>query len=122
VEPHRLECSQIVYRSATAARHWDKERNAPTSHLFLRRPRDVTGLSVDFNVRVPDECAPEMSGKRGVVSLHTGWIRDRELDVIPDDTHAGIRGLPDPQSDRLKAEQHAAALVEIARVEWSLDD
>lgn len=91
-------------------------------------------LSVDYHVRVPDECAVLLApkSKKAILSLHVGRVRnvaiettpadEVRLDVIPDTpTHANIVGtpvppdLPDPDS---YAERVAAQLVAQSRVAW----
>ena len=85
-------------------------------------PQDEDGLSVDYNVAVPDGCAPDLSGKKAIVSLHVGWIRNLTLDVIPDtDMHAVITELPreaDGFDSAEAAENLARELAEMARTIW----
>jgi len=119
-----LPCSTIVYRTLTRSR--DLRDGLPTSEAFLRRARDTEGLSVDYDVAVPDGCGRGLSKKRAVVSLHVGRIRDSGLDVIPDEIdHANIIGLPPfPGEDYElieRAEQMAAKLVAHARTAWVKD-
>jgi hypothetical protein len=81
-------------------------------------------LSVDFNVAVPDGCATGLTGKKAIVSLHVGRVRDvPPLDVVPDEpTHANIINVPFYSSlsldERQLAEQLATKLVEQARTVW----
>jgi hypothetical protein len=112
-----LPCSTIVYRTITRRR--DFQGGRPLANAFLLRPTDTDGLSVDYNVAVPDGCAPHLSGRKAVVSLHVGRLRDLGLDVVPDSpTHANVVGLSRRDQDLLKAEQMAAKLAEIARPVW----
>ncbi len=85
-------------------------------------PKDDDGLSVDYNVEVPEGCAPHLTGKRAIVSLHVGRIRNLTLDVIPDaTTHANITELPreaDGFDSAEAAENIAQLLAEMARTVW----
>ena len=100
----QLPCSTIVYRTITKSKHIGND-GRPNAFEFHRRPphpqtgepRDVKGLSVNYDVQVPDGCAPGHTGKKLIVSLHVGRIRDThsDLDVRPDSvTHANIVGIP----------------------------
>ena len=124
----QLPCYIIVYRTITRKSDvWD---NGPSAFAFHRRPphpntgdlRDPNGLSLNYNVEVPEGCAPGHSGKQLIVSLHVGRIRDihTDLDVIADSKdHANIVGIPRQEADPEKLEQFAAALVIQSRVVWS---
>ena len=115
-----LPCETIVYRAITRARDFRDGRALASA--FHRRLSDSDGLSVNYAVPVPDGCAPELSGKRAIVSLHVGKMRDVQLDVAADtETHAAIVGLPhyDQLELRERAEQLAALLAEMARTIWS---
>lgn len=117
-----LECSTIVFRTVTRARDIGPDER-PLANAFMLRPlpRDENGLSVDYNVDVPDGCAPDLDpkSKKGIFSLHVGRVRDDELDVVPDtETHANIVGLARPDEDPERAEQQAVALVAMCRTCW----
>ncbi|MCH7989880.1 MAG: hypothetical protein IID46_12125 [Planctomycetes bacterium] len=78
-------------------------------------------MSVNYDVQVPDGCAPAHTGKKLIVSLHVGTIRDThgDLDVIPDFVnHANIVGIPRAEENAEKLEQFAAALVAMSRNAW----
>jgi hypothetical protein len=115
-----------VYRSV---KRWAQiPDGVPIADLFHRRESDERGMSVDYNVSVPDGCGVDLKNKKGVVLLYVGKIRGlpHGLDVIPDDaTHANINtSVPvydaaDLDVDRrLRAEQIAAALAGIADPIW----
>jgi hypothetical protein len=94
VERPTLSCSQIVYRTITRARDFGSDC-LPIAGAFLRRRSDTDGISVDYDVDVPDGCGVDLSGKKAVVSLHVGWLRDLTLDVVPDSiSHAVITNAP----------------------------
>lgn len=122
-----LECSTIVYRTIFKKKFID-DSNRPLAIAFHRRPpmldgtpRDEKGLSVNYNVDVPGGCAQGMTGKRVIVSLHVGWIRDigHGLDVVPDKpNHANIVGIPREEEDLERLEQIATALRSISRHVW----
>lgn len=116
-----LPCSKIVHRTITRARDFVDGRVLTAA--FQRRDNDKKGLSVDFDVDVPAGCAPQLTGKRAVVSLHVGRIRNAGLNVLADaETHGNITGIPFYSSydEREKAEQLAAKLAEQSRVAWPL--
>jgi hypothetical protein len=120
LEPTPLACEKIVYRTITRAS--DFRDGYATAYAFHRRPIDTDGLSVDFDVAVPDGCGAGLSGKRAIVSLHVGCVRGvSPLDVIQDEpTHANIVGMPfySDDSRRELAEQLATLLAEQARPAW----
>lgn len=118
----KLDCDTIVYRTVTRARDIGADQR-PLANAFILRPlpRDKNGLSVDYNVEVPEGCASDLDpkSKKGIFSLLVGCVRDLELDVIPDtDTHANITGLARVEDDSERAEQLAAALVASCRTCW----
>ena len=124
----QLPCSTIVYRTITKRRHIGND-GRPRAFEFHRRPphpetgkpRDVKGLSVNYDVQVPDGCAPDYTGKKLIVSLHVGRVRDihGDLDVVPDSVnHANIVGVPRKVENAEKLEQFAAALVAMSRNAW----
>ena len=112
-----LECSVIVFRAITRATSHNANTGGATPDAFLRRPRDIDGLSVDFNCD-PRECGRDLSGVRAVVSLHVGRVRNLGLDIMPDEpTHALIVGVPfrDTEENTHLAEDLAEQLAELAR-------
>lgn len=116
-----LPCSKIVFRTITRAR--DIQDGLPLACAFHRRAGDKSGLSVDYDVGVPDGCAVliDAKSKKAILSLHVGRIRDGRLDVIPDTiSHANIINVPyyDDVAERELAEQIATMLVEQSRVAW----
>lgn len=117
-----LPCEKIVYRTITRA--GDFRDGRPLASAFHRKRKDTDGLSVDYDVTVPDGCAPMLSGKRAIVSLHVGRLRDISLDVIPDSpSHANIVEVPfndDPDQIEL-VEQLAGLMVEQSRTVWTKD-
>lgn len=93
-----LECREIVYRTVSTD-YWIKKKTGRiTRHAFLRREADINGLSVDIaSKRNLQNCIDSPRTKKcfAIVSLHTGKVRDLELDVIPDgEDHANIDKLP----------------------------
>ena len=83
----------------------------------MRRPppKDEDGLSVD--VKSADSCRKSLRDCYGVVSLHTGRLRDLQLDVVPDElSHANVTGLPRQEEDRTSAEHLASELARQARI------
>lgn len=115
-----LACSVVVYRTLTARKQFRDGR--PTSMAFLRRRQDVDGISVDYNVSTAEECGRKLSGKKAIISLLTGHVRDIGLDIEADsNTHASITGLPsfeELEDNPLTAERMAAELVGISRNYW----
>lgn len=122
-----LPCNTILYRSIRAARDFQDGR--ALSGAFMRRESE-SGLSVDFDVAVPDGCGRRLTKKYAIVSLHCGKVRDLGLSVLtdegnpdvsePEPNHAEIRGVPLAVDDdsTAKAENIAAKLVEMARTVW----
>jgi len=81
--------------------------------------RDADGLSVDYGVDVPEGCAKGLTGKKAIVSLHVGRLRDIGLDFVADTaTHAAIKNMPRPEIDTLQAERVAMQLVMMSRRVW----
>jgi hypothetical protein len=120
----RLADALDVFRTVTRARDFSDGR--ALAGAFFRRAADKKGLSVDFNVEVPAGCAAQLdpTSKRAVLKLQVLAIRSTPLglDVIPDAlTHGNIVGVPfyDDEAERLRAEQIAAKLVEVAEVVWA---
>lgn len=116
----RLPCEQIVYRTVTRAKDFGRDC-LPLAGAFLRRQSDTDGMSVNYNVDVPDGCGVGLSKKKAVVSVHVGWLRDLDLDVEADtEDHAVITGVPFSNDvDQIETvEQLAAKMAEMARVEW----
>jgi hypothetical protein len=124
-----LPCCTIVFRTITKRQHVGPD-GRPLNAAFLRRGpdkdgrlRDRSGLSVNYNVDVPDGCAPGFSNKRLIVSLHVGWVRDSGLKVIADSpTHANIAGMPYHHDDEEAAEQYAAEIRRLCRNVWPLTE
>ena len=119
-----LPCSEIVYRAITRSSDINEDRRRVSPNAFIRRPRDVDGLSVNHHCS-PRECGSALK-RHGVVSLHVGTVRDIDvkLDVEPDEpTHANITGLPEQDGDLALAERLALQLATHARIiprsEWS---
>lgn len=111
-----LDCSTIIFRTITRAADLGPD-DRPLASAFMRRANDDDGLSVDYNVEVPDGCAPQLTGKRAIFSLHVGKLRDLEVEVVPDtENHALIR-VP-PHEDLEAALQVAAELAQLARLRW----
>ena len=111
-----LPCSAIVYR-AMARKSWIDSTGRVLSAAFMRRPppKDEDGLSVD--VKSASSCYKSLRDCYGVVSLHTGRLRDLQLDVVPDElTHANVTGLPRQEEDRTSAEHLASELAKQARI------
>lgn len=124
-----LSDDEPVFRTITKAARFRDGR--PLSGAFIRRQRDTDGISVNYRVRSPDECAPEMKGKKAILGLLVGGVRgvavvETKLDVIPDHipNHANIVGAPmppDPPDPDSFAERVAANLVRISWVAWRKD-
>ena len=120
-----LPCPTILYRTITTWRKFQDGR--PTSAAFLLRPANLEedrpaeeGISVDFGVEVPDGCGRDLTGKKAIISLHCGTVRDLGLSVEADtEDHAEIRGMPNPDDDVQGAENFAAKLVAISRTAWT---
>jgi hypothetical protein len=111
-----LGCEVIVFRAITRASDFDKEKMRPKIGLFLRKPKDTKGLSVDYNCQ-PHECGSDLSARRAIASLHTGRVCSLGLKIVADTkSHANIEGLPFREDDAQGAEQLAADLVEQARI------
>jgi hypothetical protein len=89
-----LDCSAIVFRAAIYKKWIRADRIA--WQAFARKEKDVTGVSLSMT---PDNFEGLNNPIEGVISLHTGHVRDvstatHVIDIIQDgDTHAEIRGL-----------------------------
>lgn len=118
--PDELPCETITFRTVMRAK--DVQEGVVLASAFHRRDNDTRGLSVDYNVSVPEGCAAQLTGrKRAILSLHTGRVRTLGLDVVPDTpTHGNITGVPHYSSlaDRELAERLATGLVEQSRIAW----
>src|ERR1051325_6973829 len=112
-----LECSCIIFRVVLRARSVDRQAGKARSDLFIRRPSDTNGLSVDIAAHcTPAECVARFNRTYGVWTLHVGRIRDIGLDVIRDGpAHANIRGVPYEHEDQKEALRWADLLAEQAR-------
>lgn len=117
-----LPCSTIVYRTITRASDFDKDQGRALANAFHRRQRDLDGVSVDYGLP-PSECGLQLAGRRAVVSLHVGRVRNIGLDVVPNHVpnHANIVGMPFREHDSDRAEKLAKALATQARVAWRAD-
>lgn len=116
-----LACETIVFRALTRASDFDKATRKIKLTAFFRRPGDKKGLSVDYNCK-PQDAGLVLSGRKGVASLHVGWVRTIEgLDVEPDPEtpdHGNITGVPfrdDPDLQE-RVEQVAGDLADQARL------
>jgi hypothetical protein len=89
-----LDCRTIVFRAAIYKK-WIKATSIAWQ-AFVRKEGDVTGVSLSMR---PDYFEGLNNPIEGVISVHTGHLRDvsteeHQLDVIQNgETHAEIRGL-----------------------------
>jgi hypothetical protein len=119
------DCNQIVYR-AIPRKEWVDDNGDPTADNYLRRERDVDGLSVSSTLA---DCKANFTRPiYGVMTLHVGRIRDLGLQVVRDEpTHAlindGARGLPYRNENDLEALNLADELLKISRPvpDWNAD-
>jgi len=82
-------------------------------------------MSVNYDIDFPSQCAPRFNGRKLIVTLHVGRIKDSPYDldaVATNRHHANIAGAPYPRDDELKAEQIAHALTDQARTVWRKGD
>lgn len=125
----KLPCSAIVYRTMRS-KHWiDRDKHVVAPAAFYRRlenglnglPKDKDGLSVDIaSVCKVEEAGANLTRRYGVVSLHTGRIRDIGLDVVQDTpSHANITGTPYKDEDDARAEFLATLLAKQSRIQWT---
>lgn len=118
----QISTDEKLYRTITRAHEIADERPLAAAFILRELPRDIIGLSVDYNIdRIPDDCGPGLDerSKKGVFSFRKGQVEDLGLTVVPDTTsHANISGLPRKGKSTLKSEQLAAALAEISHTEW----
>jgi hypothetical protein len=113
-----LACKSILYRVILRSRSRDPDTGEPLPDLFLRRPGDHRGLSVNIAEHcTPADCVAPFARTYGIVTLHVGRIRDIRLDVEPDaPDHANIVGIPFPDDDPREAERFAGLLARQARL------
>lgn len=94
------------------------------SAAFIRRPKkDVDGLSVNLaSACTIDDVCGNLDPCHGVISLHTGRIRDIGLNVEQDTPrHANITGVPyqeGAEANIAAAERLALLLAEQSRIQW----
>ena len=118
--PIPIPCNAILYRLLTKSLWIDPDGGvAPAA--FYRRP-DEKGISVFIAAVCPLEEAQTILNKvRGIVTLHTGRIRDLGLEVVSDPVdmrHAEIIGAPLRDDDEGLATYYADLLAEQARLVW----
>ena len=116
-----LPCNAIIYR-ALLRKQWiesETERIKPNAY-FLRKNKNEVGISVNIaSVYSPEQCAARFINCYGVVSLHTGRIRDLGLDVLQDSIyHAQIVGLPYQEDEFDRAVRLARLLANQSRIVW----
>jgi hypothetical protein len=111
------DCAQIVYRAIPRS-DWLDESGDPTIDNYLRRERDVDGLSVSSSLA---DCKANFQRPiYGVMSLHVGKVRDLGLEIIPDEpSHAAIndgeRRLPFRNENEIEALNLADELLQLSR-------
>nr|MDQ2996790.1 hypothetical protein [Chloroflexota bacterium] len=91
-----LGCSAIVYRALLRSNLIDKTTGRILAGAFMRRAKDVDGLSVSVAANYSkQQIVLDFDPCHGIVSLHVGRIRDLGIDVQCDSlVHANIIGLP----------------------------
>lgn len=91
-----LACSDLVYRLARRRSDLDPDTGEFSPEVFKRQPYDEDGLSVVIAdvVSVEEARTNPRYAKRcyGVATLHVGRIRDKGLDVVPDDVDHAVVG------------------------------
>ena len=99
-----------VYRAILKPRFYDKRSSQILFGAFLRRPQDVSGLSVYLKRLRTIESICQQFNLAAVGSLSVGGVRSisvgPELDVIQkgaDPAHANITGLPVNGNDEILA-------------------
>jgi hypothetical protein len=104
IPPPALDCTEILYRAITT-HYWVKKGKVKAVAFRLRAlPADEHGLSVNpvSNYTIEQVIDYPLYTCYAVATLHTGKVRDLQLDVIPDPppppTHANIIGLPRPDA------------------------
>ena len=118
-----LGCSAIVYRALLRSSLIDKITGRISAGAFMRRAKDVDGLSVYVSANYSKrQIVLDFDPCHGIVSLHVGRIRDIGLDVQCDSlVHANIIGLP-TEDNLLMAERFAGLLARQARLQWKRGD
>jgi hypothetical protein len=113
------QCAQIFYRAARSSR-WIRPDGTVTKQAFRRSPPpyDRKGLSGSpFREHCADNLPPHAN--KGTITILVGWVRDLELDVVPDSpTHGNIEGIPDRDENEESRARHdflATRLAERAR-------
>ncbi len=77
-----LGCSAIVYRALLRSSLIDKTTGRISAGAFMRRAKDVDGLSVYVSANYSKrQIVLDFDPCHGIVSLHVGRIRDIGLDV-----------------------------------------
>src|SRR4051812_25589598 len=80
-----LDCSAIVYRALLRGSLIDKTTGRILAGAFIRRVKDVDGLSVYISANYSkSQIILDFDPCHGIVSLHVGRIRDMGLDVESD--------------------------------------
>jgi hypothetical protein len=117
---NNLPCSAILYRGMRSKKWIDREKEVVLPAAFLRRPIDTDGLSTNLaSACTIDDARSKLNPCHGVVSLHTGHIRDIGLDVEQDSPdHANIIGVPLLDEDDVEAERLAGLLAKQSRIQW----
>jgi hypothetical protein len=116
----KLPCNTIVYR-AMRNRSWiNRGEGVVSPAAFVRRSSDTDGLSVNLaTVCTIEDVRKKLTTCHGVISLHTGRIRDITLDIQQDSyDHANIVGVPYQHENPVEAERLAGLLAKQSRIQW----
>ncbi len=118
--PTPIPCDAILYRLLTKSLWIDPDGGvAPAA--FYRRP-DEEGMSVFIAAVCPlDEAKTILNKVGGIVTLHTGRVRDLGLQVVSDPVdvrHAEIIGALLRDDDEGLATYYADLLAEQSRLVW----
>ena len=114
-----------VYRAILKPRFYDKSSSQILFGAFLRRPQDVSGLSVYLKRLRTIESIRQQFNLAAIGSLTVGEVRSvhvgPELDVRQkgaDPAHANIIGLPANGEDEILANKLAFELARRCKVEF----
>lgn len=107
-------CDKILFRAIPYDTLLRKDGTPKDGVFFRRATSDPNGLSVTTTIQA---CKEQFDRSIfGILSLHTGRVRDYELEVFPtSETHANIRYIPTRDENDPLARQIASDLMAMSR-------